>query len=490
MLTLEGIMDIFTTFSLAKSYRATAEVCGVSPNTVKAYVTQGPEALTAMHTVDGVRKVRRSRPKKLEKFYAHIDELIEQSGGKVQSKIVFQRLSQFPDFDASQRSVDRAVAARKKVFAQSRQRVYKPVVPTPGQYMQYDFGDGPVVDGAKTVLFVAWLPFSRARFVYPLRNRQAPSVQYALDAALRFFGGVPKYVLTDNEKTASTVTRFGLPVKNPQMVEFLSRYGAKLLTCHPYDPETKGGVERSVAVAKEHLVPTQANLACEYASFAELVARCEQFVEEVNQRECVRGLTPAQLLEREREFFSAVPQSSLVVSPSGVRKVGQRTPMVTFQGVQYSVPQRLLGQQVVVTSDPQNTTVVVMVIDDVTGQIEVVAEHKVPADRAVTTVVDDSHFPGVPVVRGPAHHRPRATTAQEAKFLAYGAGAERYVAACVDQGVSAVAVRCEKIMALTQGFSSQEVDAGLALAAQHQRLTVADVLSLIPAAKATVSQDD
>src|SRR5688572_8844837 len=34
-------------------------------------------------------------------------------------------------------------------------RVHRPWVTEPGMWLQYDFGDGPVVDGVKTVLFVA-----------------------------------------------------------------------------------------------------------------------------------------------------------------------------------------------------------------------------------------------------------------------------------------------------------------------------------------------
>ena len=38
-------------------------------------------------------------------------------------------------------------------------------------WLQYDYGDGPVVDGVKTVLFVAWLAWSRFRVVLPLRDK-------------------------------------------------------------------------------------------------------------------------------------------------------------------------------------------------------------------------------------------------------------------------------------------------------------------------------
>jgi hypothetical protein len=37
-------------------------------------------------------------------------------------------------------------------------------------WLQYDFGDGPVIEAKKTGLFVAWLAWSRFRIVIALRD--------------------------------------------------------------------------------------------------------------------------------------------------------------------------------------------------------------------------------------------------------------------------------------------------------------------------------
>ena len=71
-------------------------------------------------------------------------------------------------------------------------------------WFQYDFGDGPRVGGVGTQLFCAWLAWCRFRVVLALLDKTAPSVMAAIDAALRAFGGVPTYALTDNEKTVTS----------------------------------------------------------------------------------------------------------------------------------------------------------------------------------------------------------------------------------------------------------------------------------------------
>jgi transposase len=47
-------------------------------------------------------------------------------------------------------------------------------------------------------------------------------------------------------------------------------YGITIRTCVPADPQSKGGVEATVRIAKADLVPTEANLLEQYATFAEL----------------------------------------------------------------------------------------------------------------------------------------------------------------------------------------------------------------------------
>ena len=126
-----------------------------------------------------------------------------------------------------------------------------------------------VVDGVKTVLFVAWLAWSRFRVVIPLRDKTMPSVFAALDQAFRRLGGVPTYVLTDNEKTVTSEHIAGIPVRNPQLVAFARHYSVTVHTCVPADPASKGGTESSVKISKADLVPKDTNLRGQYASFAE-----------------------------------------------------------------------------------------------------------------------------------------------------------------------------------------------------------------------------
>ena len=195
-------------------------------------------------------------------------------------------------------------------------------------------------------LFCAWLAWSRFRVVLALLDKIAPSVFAALDVTLRRLGGAPTYVLTDNEKTVTIEHVAGTAVRNPATVAFARFYGVTVCTCEPADPASKGGPESTVKIAKADLVGERRQLAAPaYGSFAELEAACAVFCDQVNARvHRVTRRAPVEMLAQERARLHPLPATPHTVSLGASRTVATNTPMVTFQGGQYSVPHRLLGQ--------------------------------------------------------------------------------------------------------------------------------------------------
>ncbi len=134
---------------------------------------------------------------------------------------------------------------------------------------------------------------------------------------LRRLGGAPTYVLTDNEKTVTVEhVAGGMAVRNPQVVAFARHYGGvTVLTCEPADPASKGGSESTVKVAKADLVPKETNLRGEYSSFAELEDACEQWCEQINDREHrVTRRAPAEMLAQERARLHTVLAEAYTVA--------------------------------------------------------------------------------------------------------------------------------------------------------------------------------
>jgi hypothetical protein len=106
-------------------------------------------------------------------------------------------------FAGGERTTRRAVAEVKAWFAAGQRRVFRPWIPEPGLWLQFDWREGPRIGGRRTSLWCAWLAWSRFRVVIPTFDKTLPTAMSCLDTTLRRIGGVPAYALTDNEKTVT-----------------------------------------------------------------------------------------------------------------------------------------------------------------------------------------------------------------------------------------------------------------------------------------------
>jgi transposase len=463
----EEIMKILDAYDLTGSLRDAGELAGCSHHTVKHYV----DRRAAGGEVDRAA----ARPQLIDEYLPKVEEWVERSKGKVRADKAHEKLVAL-GYTGSERTTRRAVASVKKAYRAGHVRVHRPWVTEPGMWLQYDYGDGPVIDGTKTVLFVAWLAWSRFRVVIALRDKTMPSVFAALDQTFRRLGGVPTYVLTDNEKTVTAEHIAGIPVRNGQLVTFAEHYSVVVHTCVPADPASKGGTESSVKISKADLVPKDTNLLEEYGSFAELEAACEAFCQKVNTRpHRLTKRPPIEMLAEERFRLHPVPAVPHTVAFGTTRVVPPNTPMVMFESGQYSVPHALLGATVWVRSHgvgEDEWVVIVHVGDD--GPVEV-ARHR----RATpgTPRIDDGHFPPQPP--GPLDRRPRAKTPAESEFLDLGEGARLWLVEAAAAGTPRMRVKMSEALALAKLFDPVEVDWALGHAAVHGRFAEADLSSIL-----------
>ncbi|OFB43230.1 hypothetical protein Manayef4_12235 [Frankia sp. CgMI4] len=142
-------MEILEAYDLTGSLRDAGELAGCSHHTVSRYVT----ARAAGTLVAGAGAVR---PSVVDPYRAKIEELVDRSRGKIRADVVHGKLAAM-GYPGAQRTTRRAVAQAKTAWASGRRRVFRPWVPEPGMWAQYDFGQGPMVGGTATILFCLWL---------------------------------------------------------------------------------------------------------------------------------------------------------------------------------------------------------------------------------------------------------------------------------------------------------------------------------------------
>jgi hypothetical protein len=285
-------------------------------------------------------------------------------------------------------------------------------------------------------------------------------------------GARGRYALTDNERTVSIDHLCGIAVRNPQIVSVGRHYGLTIATCVPADPESKGGSEATVRVARADLVPTEHNLRGEYADFAELDDACLELCDRVNTREHrVTRRAPAVMLAEERTRLHPLPAMAHTVCFGHTRKVSWQS-TISVGGALYSVPSTLVDERVWARVDGDE--LVVVHADSPDGPREV-ARHTLTTPGRPS--IRDEHYPPRPP--GALERRPKAGTLEEQAFLAIGPGAADWLTKAAAAGAVRLRRKIAEAVALAKLHGAGDVDEALAAAAAAGRFGEGDVAAIL-----------
>jgi hypothetical protein len=265
----------------------------------------------------------------------------------------------------------------------------------------------------------------------------------------------------------------GIAVRNPTIVEASLHYGVTIATCVVADPESKGGSEATVRIAKADLVPTDTNLRGDYESWAELVDACNGFMAKVNGREHrVTRRVPAEMLAEERPRLHRLPEAAFTAVFGQTRSVSW-TGTISFGGVPYSVPHTLADQTVWARVDGDE---IVITHVSALGPVEV-ARHELSTPG--NPRIDPAHYPPRP--EGPLNRTPKPTNTAEAEFLALGQGARMWLVEAAAAGTSRVRVKMVEAVTLAGFHGVERVDWALGHAAAYSRFDDGDLASVLAA---------
>ena len=341
-------------------------------------------------------------------------------------------------------------------------------------WAQYDWGKGPEIAGRATCLFCAWLAWSRYRVIIPTWDKTLATTIACIDAMLRAFGAAPTYLLTDNERVVTMDRVCGLPVRHPTMVATARHYGCVIETCVPYDPESKGGSESSVKIAKADLVPTEANMLAAYPSFGSLGDACEEVMAELNTRPHTEThRPPAEMLGDERARMHVIPAEPYSAA-LGETRVVRDDQTVRYGAVRYSVPKAFVGQEVFCRV--QGEELVIVGRDKTRGLVEIDRhELSTPGNPRIK----DEHYPDHSPGNGPKVRLLKPHDDEERAFLALGDGAERWLREACSSGVSRIRVKMAAAVELAALLGAAPVDRALGIAALAGRFEEGDLASIV-----------
>jgi hypothetical protein len=178
---------------------------------------------------------------------------------------------------------------------------------------------------------------------------------------------------------------------------------------------------------------------------------------------------PAEQLVIERELLAPLPSLRASIGRQVTRKV-DRLSCVRFGSARYSVPVRLIGEQVGLRTDDGRLLAIM------TSAGDVVAEHMLVAPGEAS--VRDEHYGGP----RPAPRRAvRPKTAAEKEFCALGPVAEAFITGAAAAGSTRLGSELAELNMLRAAHSDQVFLAALDRAVAFGRWRAADVRSILAA---------
>jgi transposase len=357
--------------------KAIAREMGVAVNTVRRYLRQPVAA--GVQTRPAARRLTDAGRREARELYA---------GPAAGNAVVVQRLLAARDVVVSVRTIERAVAdirQAQRAAALATVRVETP----PGDQVQVDFGQKRVlIAGVRVRIFllVAVLSYSRRLFVKPFLQERGPDWREGIAAAFTHFGGLPRTVLGDNARplVRARDRATGTVLFHPAYLAFCRDWDVQPRACAPYRARTKGKTEAGVKYVKRNALADQA-----FPSFAALEQHLGEWMTTVADQRRHGTTREAPLVRFERDERAVLRPLPRRVRPRREQRLRRRVATDAFvdvDTVRYSVPHRLVRDQVDVVLDEQIVTIV--------HGSTVVATHA-RSTEPFARVVDPTHYDGL-----------------------------------------------------------------------------------------------
>ena len=236
----------------------------------------------------------------------------------------------------------------------------------PGDMIMIDFAGKKLSytdkDSGKEIaceVFVAVLPHSGLIFCKAVASQKTPDFVSAINAMLKYFGGVPKTILCDNLKTAVIRPCKYEPVFTEACYQLSEHYQTTFSAARPYSPRDKAMVELAVKIVYTNIYALLRTR--QFYSADQLNHSIREKLEDLNNNKAYKKTNHPR-----RYFFDQAELSSLKPLPSEgftIKNISMATVQRNYHiqlkddKLYYSVPYTYIGKKVKVLYDSRTVEI-------------------------------------------------------------------------------------------------------------------------------------
>ncbi|SHK58532.1 IS21 family transposase [Paramaledivibacter caminithermalis] len=295
--TIKAELNILRCLNMKPNYSDLARKYGVSRQTISKY-DKGFE-----------RKETRKRKSKLDKYREEIEEKINLAGATITG--VYKYFYSKDKTIGTRSNFDYYI--RKNKLKSKNKSVAHPRYETkPGEQLQFDFKEDITMISKKGEIFkfnilTTTLGYSRMhKFTYS-KSKTKEDVFRCLIEAFKYYGGVPKRLITDN---MSSIVNVKTKKFTEDFRQFAKDFNFIPKKCNVRSPQTKGKVESANRFISR-LVPYNN----EFENEEELIEIINRLSDEVNNEiNQTTSVKPIMLIKKEKEHLSPLPNKEIIES--------------------------------------------------------------------------------------------------------------------------------------------------------------------------------
>lgn len=194
-------------------------------------------------------------------------------------------------------------------------------------------------------IFVAVLGASNLTYACATRTQQAEDWVRSIIAALEYIGGVPRLLVPDQPRALMARPDRYEPTAHRLLAELGEHYGVAILPARPARPKDKAKVEVGVQVVERWILARLRER--RFINLGELNRAIAPLLTQLNERPFKKlpGSRRSAFEQMERAALSPLPAAPMQVARFKLARVNIDY-HVEYEGHYYSVPHRLVGEQV------------------------------------------------------------------------------------------------------------------------------------------------